>query len=80
MTRSEILRIISIKWRPKFKISNRALLSAILMGAVVYIAMLYIQNVIALILIGVVAYPTILFLFRGFKKQTIIELIKLKKS
>jgi len=71
---------LTIKWRPKFKISNRALLSAILMGVLVYIAMLYIQNVIALILIGVVAYPLILYLFRGFEKQTIIELIKLRKS
>lgn len=70
----------TIKWRPGLKISNRALLSALLMGVVVYFVMAYMPSVLISVIIGAISYVGFLYLMRGFQKETIIDIIQLKRN
>lgn len=75
-----IVVYVTIKWRPGFKISNRSLLSAILMAIVLLTVMPYLGNVIILILIGAVSYILFLYLLRGFRKESVMEIIRIRKN
>jgi O-antigen/teichoic acid export membrane protein len=70
----------SIKWRPSFKISNRALISAALMAAAVYFTKPYSPHLLVSVLIGAGIYAIALFAFRGISKELILEMINIKKS
>lgn len=71
---------LTLKWRPNMKISNRALLSAVVMAFIIYIISSYISNVIVLILIGGIIYTILLYLLGGVSKKLIFDIIKIKQS
>ncbi|MBU0649306.1 oligosaccharide flippase family protein [Patescibacteria group bacterium] len=75
-----IVAYLTLKWRPSFGISNRALFSAILMAALIYLLSAYLANVLVLIAVGALIYFIMLYILGGIPKQLVSEILKLRRN